>query len=320
MTQEQFIASRRARWDELESLVRTAQRRGAAAIPLEQLRRLAQLYRQAADDLARARTFYAHGQVTLYLNQLVSTAHGVVYAPPPRSFREVVRQFTHEVPRAVRAAWRPVLLAVALMAGTALAGAVMTYWNEAVARTWLPEGFQEIVPSRPGEDVFAPEERAVMATYIFFNNARVAILAWGLGLTMGIGTAYVLVQNGLMVGILGALFYRYEVADVFWTLVFPHGFLELLVICLGAAAGFMLAGGLIRPGRQTRGAAAIAQFRRSLPLLLAAVVYLLVAAAIEGFFTPILALPLWFKLAVGTVAGLAAILHWLLGGREAEAA
>lgn len=315
-TQEQFVARRRAVWNGLDQLLATARSRGAGSMSLEDLRRLGELYRLAAGDLAYARTFYPHSQVTVYLNGLVARAHTVVYAPAPRNLRNLWHQVAHGIPAAVRRAWRPLALAIVLLALPALAGAVLTYVDEPLGRSLLPDAMQEITPQEMDQDPFAVEERPVISTFIFINNARVSVLAFGLGITAGIGTAYILAYNGLTLGVLAALFHKYHVALGFWTLILPHGLLELLSIALAGASGLLLGGAIIDPGRLPRSVALSQRMRSSLPLLLAAVMYLVFAAAIEGFFTPILALPPWFKLSIGVVAGFAAIVHWLTGGSQ----
>src|SRR5205085_3462129 len=93
-----------------------------------------------------------------------------------------------------------------------------------------------------------PALRPAMATLIFTNNIRVAFLAFAGGVLFGVGTAYVLVANGLLLGgVLGAAQY-YGVAPLLWAFISPHGYIELTCIVIAGGAGLMLGDALLRPG------------------------------------------------------------------------
>src|SRR5207244_2167488 len=82
-----------------------------------------------------------------------------------------------------------------------------------------------------------PALRPGMATLIFTNNIQVSFLAFAGGVLCGLGTAYVLVSNGLLLGgVLGAAQF-YGVAPLVWSFISPHGYLELTcIVTAGAAA------------------------------------------------------------------------------------
>src|SRR3981189_2767396 len=93
-----------------------------------------------------------------------------------------------------------------------------------------------------------PALRPGMATLIFTNNIQVSFLAFAGGVLCGVGTAYVLISNGLLLGgVLGAAQF-YGVAPLVWSFISPHGYLELTCIVIAGAAGLMLGDALLRPG------------------------------------------------------------------------
>ena len=77
MNLDRFISERRPSWDELDALLKAAkgrpERLGAA-----RMRRLGELYRSAAADLALARRRFPAEATVLALEDLVGRAHGVV--------------------------------------------------------------------------------------------------------------------------------------------------------------------------------------------------------------------------------------------------
>ena len=125
-----------------------------------------------------------------------------------------------------------------------------------------------------------------LATEIFTNNIRVALLAFAGGITAGLVTGWLLLFNGALVGLLAGV----EVADgngsVFFQLVVPHGLLELSLIAVAGAAGFRFAGALVRPGRRRRSEALQEEGRGAVEMALGSALWLIPCGLVEGFVTP----------------------------------
>jgi uncharacterized membrane protein SpoIIM required for sporulation len=147
------------------------------------------------------------------------------------------------------------------------------------------------------------------------NNIQVAILAFAFGMTLGLGTAWVLVTNGLQLGAIFGIVTRYGLGDDLLGFVSAHGVIELSVICLAGGAGFMLADAVLRPGLLTRGEALRLAAQRAVRLLLGGASLLVVAGTLEGFLSPSGA-PDWVKYGVGLLTGVLLYSYWLLAGRE----
>jgi uncharacterized membrane protein SpoIIM required for sporulation len=153
-----------------------------------------------------------------------------------------------------------------------------------------------------------------MATLIFRNNIQVAFLTFAGGVLFGIGTVYVLIENGVMLGgVLGAAQY-YGVAPLLWGFISPHGYLELTCIVIAGAAGLMLADALVRPGLLLRREALAHAARRAVELVLGAAPVLVLAGVVEGNVSPS-DLPVGVKLAIGPVLGAALFALLLTLGR-----
>lgn len=315
MNQDQFIARRQPQWKQLAEILAQAQRQGAKKLPLEQVERLGRLYRQTASDLAYARTYFPHSQTVTYLNQLVSQAHNAIYAEEPQRLKRLWRFFAADVPRAVREAWKPLALSTAMMILGGLVGFFAILYDPNLAEALVPDQFREfVVQDRSGEP-WPVEVRSLFGAMILLNNVRVCLLSFGLGFTLGVGTAVVLFYNGLIVGSLAAHFFRAGLSFSFWALILPHGMLELMAIFLSGAAGFVLGWPLVNPGERTRLEAFSAGARRAVVLMMGALPFLAIAAAIEGFVTPMESLPEAGKYAVAGVTFLLGLGYWLLPGR-----
>jgi len=71
-----------------------------------------------------------------------------------------------------------------------------------------------------------------------------------------------------------------------WSFVAPHGVLELPAIFIAGGAGFELTRGLLFPGWLPRRESLVQAGGRASRLILGTLPMLLVAGAIEGFFSP----------------------------------
>ncbi|WP_273379012.1 stage II sporulation protein M [Symbiobacterium thermophilum] len=320
MNQDQFVARRQEAWQELAGILAAAERRGPRRLSLEQVERLGLLYRRAASDLAYARTYFPNGQATAYLNQLVSRAHNLIYAEEPQRLRSLWRLFAHTVPATVRGAWRPLLLSAVLMGLGGLVGFFAILSDPNLAEALVPPELRHHEATAPDGDIFPVQFRSLIGTAILINNVRVGVMAFGLGITLGVGTALVLLYNGLIVGALAAHYFRAGLSFSFWALILPHGVLELMALFLAGAAGFCLGWPLVAPGRLTRGAAFRSGARRAGILILGSLPLFVVAAAIEGFITPMGSLSEWGKYGVALVTGALGVAYWALGGRRAAGA
>jgi uncharacterized membrane protein SpoIIM required for sporulation len=150
--------------------------------------------------------------------------------------------------------------------------------------------------------------RPAIATLIFTHNIQVALMAFAAGILFGLGTVYVLVNNGLMLGgVLGAAHF-YGVAPLLWAFVSPHGYLELTCIVIAGAAGLMLGDALLRPGLRRRRDALARSARQALELVAGAAPVLVIAGLIEGLVSPS-DLPASVRYVIGPLAG---VVLWVL--------
>lgn len=315
MNQDQFVARHQERWQELTTVLDQVQKQGHRHLSLETVQRLGKLYRWTASDLAYARTYFPGSNVSAYLNELVTRAHSLVYAEEPQRLKSLWRFFWQTVPGTVREAWRPLVLATLLFVLGGAVGWVAMYFDPNVAEAFVPDQILRIVPEPKSGDVWPVEGRAVIGTSIMINNIRVGILAFALGITLGVGTALVLIHNGLLIGALAAKFHQAGLGYPFWALILPHGVVELMAIFVCGAAGFALGWPMVDPDDLTRKEALSRGARRAVVLLVGSIPLFVFAAVIEGWVTPEGLLPEWSKYLIGLVTGLCALAYWLLPGR-----
>ncbi len=151
---------------------------------------------------------------------------------------------------------------------------------------------------------------SLLSMRIFTNNIAVTIFACVAGIFYGLGTFYVIANNGLMLGGVFAFTREYGLDGDLLKFIFAHGTVELSMICLGGAAGVALGESIIRPKLASR-RDSLQQCTAKIAHLFAALIPLLVICGlIEGFVSPDTAIgwPLRIFLGLANLALMLAVL------------
>ena len=319
MNLDAFVRDRSPAWSRLESLVRTAGRRAESLGP-ERVLELGGLYRATAADLALARRAFPGDPLVARLERLVAAARTLVYAVPARRFG--LRDFvTRGYWRLVRERLVPLAIASALLFGPALLAGGWALDDPGAAAGLVPGEFRSVTEPRvEGEGLgLSADEEAAFSASVMTNNIRVSLLAFAAGILAGLGTAAVLIINGVLLGTVAGLAIGAGNGRPFVELVAAHGVLELSCIVVAGAAGLRLGWALVEPGPGSRGDALRREARPALALVLGTAPWLVVAGLVEGYLTPT-GMGMNAALAVG--CALAAI-YWALVvglGRRSRAA
>jgi len=279
---DSYIDRHRGEWRSLEEAVRRSfDGRLAGADVTEFIR----LYLRASSHLAEVQSRYHDPALEDYLNSLVARASAAIYGSEARSFRSFLASFGGRYRAAVRRTLPSILVVAALLASVLIATDVWVATSpEAQAGAVPPaaqEAIQRIDKGAVGVDVSGGE----LSTIIFQNNVQVAFLAFALGVFLGVGTVWVIVQNAVFIGLLAGAFQAAGKAPEFWSLVLPHGFLELIAICIAGGAGLRMGWALVDPGDRYRLTALAEEARDAVLVVVGVIPAFLVAALIEGFVT-----------------------------------
>ncbi len=318
MLAEQFINIHRATWERQSALLKTASSKGLSALSAEELYEIGRLYRTITSDLAIAQRDFADHRVVDYLNSLVAQSHSVIYHTRATTGQQFLRFFTHSFPQAFRSTWRYSLAAALMMFLPAIVAFFFT-WNDPAAGTVLLPGSEGLIDDIRNEREWwlriNQEGRSASASFIMTNNIRVALMAFAGGIALGIFSLWVLVQNGLMLGVVSGAAQAYGFSEKLWGFIAAHGMIELSVIFIAGGAGLQLGWSVLRPGLLTRRAALAIAARRAIIILIGCVPLLVIAGTIEGFISPS-SLPSLFKYAVSLLSGVLLYAYLLLVGRE----
>ncbi|HNQ88861.1 MAG TPA: stage II sporulation protein M [Verrucomicrobiota bacterium] len=278
-------------WTEFAATVSRLSRRGVRglrALSGTELNRLVDDYQVLVADLARARSLGAPRSVVDRLNRIAVAAYILLYGHLRRDREGTTKAaWLTAFARAVRQSLWAVALSATIMFGAAVVAFFAVQWQPALGFDMVPAEFLDFDPARPDNLHHIPSlARPVVSSAIVANNIQVTLLAFGLGLTAGLGTTWLLIVNGVHIGAVAGWFTLHGKTRAFWGWVMPHGGTELLAICLAGAAGYVLAAAIVSPG-QVRRATALRQVGgRALVILTGCMVMLVVAGFIEGFVSP----------------------------------
>src|SRR5579859_973503 len=211
-----FTASRQPRWVELEGLLARSEGNGLRSLNADQIEAFVRGYRSVVSDLALAQRDFPDDELTFWLNGLASRAHLRLYRAPAPSWRRLGRFFWTDFARRFRTA-RPYLqMSALLLFGPAAIAYVGALFEPIFRDALVPASLREVMSNGRTWTDIQPALRPGMATLIFTNNIQVSFLAFAGGVLFGLGTIYVLVGNGLLLGgVLGAAQF-YGVAPLVW--------------------------------------------------------------------------------------------------------
>lgn len=320
-----FRAERESDWRRLEALVGRVERQGVRSLDFAEARELATQYRLAANSLSVAREISLDRSLLDYLEALTARAYLAVYAPQEHLGGLVRRFFLISAPAAMRRTSGYILVGFIAMALGGIAGYALYFENAGWFDVIVPAQFGDTRnPSATREELLsyiydeggdAMDQLGAFASFLFSNNARVAIFAFALGAFACLPTLLLVFYNGMLLGAFFALHVDRGIGlDLFgWLSI--HGVTELSAIFIAAGAGFRLGGAVLFPGRLSRRDALQLESRDAVKVALVAALMLFVAALLEGFGRQLIT-SLEARIAIGWGIGALWLLWFMRGGRR----
>jgi uncharacterized membrane protein SpoIIM required for sporulation len=281
MREAAFIKRNQAKWHRLEqSLTGMATLGGDEA---------STLYIELNDDLSYARTFYPKSAVVGYLNGLALKLHHHIYRNKKVPRARFISFWTHEVPLAVHAARKSLLVSFLVFAVAALIGAVSTAHDETFPRLILGDAYVDmtldnIKQGRPMH-VYDDSSEGFMFLYITVNNIKVSLTIFVAGIFFCFGAIFLLLRNGIMLGAFQYFFHDHDVLRESVLTIWVHGTLEISAIIIAGGAGLCIGSAWLFPGTYTRGESFRRGAKTGLKVVMGLVPVFLTAGFLESFVT-----------------------------------
>jgi uncharacterized membrane protein SpoIIM required for sporulation len=269
----------------------------------------------------RARGAGYSADLLAYLDSLAARAHNLLYAAPPYRLSAAVELFTRDFPRTLRKRFRFFAFSAALFFLPGALGFFGALSSRQFAAQILPESsleqMQEMYSHSPDEGREVGTN-STMAGYYVYNNVGIAFRCFATGVLFGLGSVFFLLYNGLVIGtVLGAVVQAGHGGNIL-SFVCGHSSFELTAIVIAGGAGLQMGYALVSTGGLTRWGSLRAQGREIVNLVLGAAGMLLIAAAIEGFWSPS-SMPRHIKYTVAILNATLVTLYFCFAGRPRRA-
>lgn len=297
MKEDKFIKQNVETWKKLESTLNKLRSKSIYDFEKDELDDFINLYNIACGHLSFCRTYYQNSRTTSYLNRLVSDAHSYIYTTKPSNLKMLKDFLLIEFPLLIKANLRFILISTFIFMLGSVLSFIYTLISVDNAIAFLPADEVEAIMESDVYGARGSWNNSVMSSFILTNNIRVGIISFALGATLGVGTSWVLLSNGYMLGGFAALYFHKDANLLFWSLILPHGVIELIAIFICGGAGLIVGYSLINPGPYTRKDSFIIRGKTALKLVLGTIPMFIVAGIIEGNITPSDKIPEGGKLA-----------------------
>ncbi|WP_394560930.1 stage II sporulation protein M [Aquipseudomonas alcaligenes] len=284
-------------------------------------------YRHICQHLALAEERGYSSHLIDQLQQLAMRGHQQFYRHRSHLGAQIIRFVIAGFPQLVRREWRAVAAGCLLFFGALIGMGLLTWlFPEMIYSVIAPEQVREM------EQMYDPGARRIgrfserdsgddwmMFGFYIMNNIGIAFQTFASGLIFALGSLFFLLYNGLVIGAVAGHLTRIGYSETFWSFVIGHGAFELTAIGLAGAAGLKLGWALLSPGRLSRTEALRQAAGQAIQLVAGVILFLLIAAFIEAYWSSMTYASAVTKYWVGAGLWLLVVAYFLFAGRSRHA-
>ncbi|KAA5823353.1 stage II sporulation protein M [Algibacter amylolyticus] len=264
---------------------------------------LASQYIHVINDLAYAQTYYPKSKVIAYLNQLSANAYQKIYKTKSTDTNRIIEFWKTEVPLICYQYRKFIYIAFIIFSVFTFIGAISAANDGEFVRSVLGDNYvnMSLENIEAGDPVAVYKSGSNWGSFIgiTINNLRVGIIAFVLGVFLGIGTLYIMFKNCIMLGSFQYFFYD---KGVFWESVrgiWIHGAMEIFAIVIECAAGLILGASILFPATHSRYTSFKLGAKTGIKILISTFPFTFAAGFLEGFITRYSnIMPHWLSVAI----------------------
>lgn len=278
-------------------------------------------YRELCQHLALARDRHYSPNLLRRLNKLALAGQDQLYNRRQLLLHRILNFILFDFPASVQRERIWVAISSLLFFGLWIVTALVVLFKPELVYSLMEPGQVYDLESMYNPDNRAfMEERGVstdvgMFGFYIWNNIGIAFRMLAAFVLAGFGTIFMLVFQGIYFGAVTGHMINMDFSVTFFSFVSGHSSWELLGIMLAGAVGLKLGWALIMPARRQRLHALQHAASQSIPLIYGLALMLLIAAAIEGFWSSTEALPPLLRYCVGLSGWALLITYFTLAGR-----
>ncbi len=314
MKQQDFESEYKNLWEKLEQFIEQGKSEEVTNFPQD--------YRQVCHHLAIAK----HRRYSPYLidrlNQLVLKSHHRLYRNNPKFNFQILKFLIADFPGALRDNATYIWWSLALFLLPGLFMFVLCYFNSEMIYSIMPPD-----SVREYEHMYDPASKALgreresdtdlmMFGFYIKNNIGISFQSFAGGILFGIGSAFFMFYNGLMIGATAGHISNIGYVHTFFPFVVGHGAFELTAIVFSGAAGLKIGFALIDPGPYSRIAALQNASREAVKIIYGTTLMLVMAAFLEAFWSSSTEVPVNIKYSVGAFFWIAVFIYCFFLGKR----
>jgi uncharacterized membrane protein SpoIIM required for sporulation len=308
MREAAFVKQNEAKWQALEQAINA----GKSELKPDEL---ADFFVQLTDDLSYAKTHYPQSNTAVYLNNLTAKVHQAIYRNKKEDKGRLLRFWRIELPQIMYASRKQLLYSFLIFLTACLIGAVSAAHDEDFVRLILGDGYVNMTLENIDQGdpmaVYRSMERGDMFFAITVNNIKVSFMAFSMGILLSLGTGFVLLQNGIMLGAFQYFFYQQGFLWPSFLTIWIHGTIEIASIIIAGAAGLVIGNSILFPGTFPRMYSFRQGARKGLKIVIGLVPLFILAGFLESFVTRLTDWPWMLRLGI-ILASAYFVLHYFL--------
>ncbi|RTL60759.1 MAG: stage II sporulation protein M [Sphingobacteriales bacterium] len=250
---------------------------------------LAERFVELTDDLAYAKTFYPNSNTTKYLNGLASRFHQGIYKNRKEKTSRIFNFWRFELPYLFFNYQRQLLYSFLFLIFFTAIGSISAVYDDSFIRIILGDNYvnttlENIEQGNPF-GIYQSMAPVIMFLFIAYNNLQVSFLFYISGITASVGTVYLTMSNGIMLGSFITFFFTKGLGWESILAVFIHGTLEILAFVVAGCAGLAVGNSILFPKTFTRGESFKRGIKDGLKIVIGIVPIIVTAAVLESFVT-----------------------------------
>lgn len=254
------------------------------------------------DDLAYAKTFYPESKTTKYLNGLAATFHQTIYKNKKEKTSRFITFWRFELPLVFFKHRKPLLYSFLFFMVFTMMGVLSAKYDKNFIRLILGDDYVNMTNANIAKGdpfgVYKQQNEFLMFVQIAFNNIKVELATFVMGIFFTVGSVYELLNNGIMLG--SFQYYLFSKGFGFQSVlvIWLHGTLEISAIILAGGAGIVLGNSLLFPKTFSRITSLKSGAKDGLKIAIGLIPIFLTAAFFEGFVTRHTEMPVWLSLTI----------------------
>ena len=286
-----FVKGNKQEWEELARLVERG-RKSIRRLTPQDRERLDELYRRTTVHLARVKTQTRDRHLIAYLNRLTAGAHSLIYVSPRHSIWRGAAEFVVQgFARAVVRQKSLHLISATLLIVGGLIGFFAASSDPFVAHALWPAADVRQPGSTPEQLISVLRSgredggayKFFFASVLFQHNFKVGLLAMATGVLASVPTVFLMVFNGMLLGVFVSIHYQAGIRSEMWAWILPHGITEIGAIILCGGVGLMLGQAVVHPGLRSRRQQLLSAGREAARVCIGIGGMLIAAAVIESY-------------------------------------